>query len=268
MAYCPYCGNEIRLMQQDNSLRRRDYPLRPNKTRLSYGYERRYRPAQLEASFAYRHDPEPAYEQLPPMTERRGPARDANVESDVKVPLLQAGITSLIAAAIGIIPSFAWRWPWWSPMVIGLVTLGLVWLIFLRDHRRSLWFIEQMLDQDLDDEGLTSQPSETPVVRVDIQQPQWDGRPSFKFVDLLGITEAQLYQFACGSTQLGKSLAEETWTPKQNGFSTKAFRKFIKQLHTAGWVEYIDPASPQRGRRLTAAGRSILSKIAAHPLKE
>jgi hypothetical protein len=238
MTYCPHCGQSIQLVKGGHSRR-------ASKTRFESGYGAT---GQAEAPV--------------PIIERRGPARDATVESDVHVPVLQAGITGIVAFAVSIIPIFAWGWAWWSPFVVGLLTFAAVWLALLNSHRQSLWLIEDALDRDLNGDGQIGKPASIEPIRVDIIETQDDGRKAFKFVDLVGVQPKQLYTFAFAVTSLDKSLAEEVWTPSANGFSKRKYRTFMQRLDDIGWTRFVNPAHPWQGRALTTAGRRILANIA------
>lgn len=239
-AYCPHCGQPIKVVKDGQA---------------TYSQTRKSKRV-FESSYGANGEAMSV-----PIIERRGPARDATVESDVHVPVLQAAVTGICAFAVSIIPIFAWGWAWWSPLVIGLLTFAAVWLALLNSHRQSLWFIEDLLDRDIDGDGHTGKPSNEPI-RVDIIETQDDGRKGFKFVDIVDATPKQLVTFAYGAAVLDRPLSEETWTPTINGFSKRKFYRFIQRLDEIGWTTFIDPQYPTRGRVLTTAGRRILKKIA------
>jgi hypothetical protein len=203
------------------------------------------------------------------MVERVVPARQANVESDVTVPLLQAAACGVIAAvlvtALVLLANdqIGWYIPWWSGVIAGLVVLTWLFFRFIGEQRDSLFLREQRLNIDLNNDGHVGPPPAKPnKIELDITDTHPDREAQFRIVTLFNVGDEQFANFAHGVTRLARPLAEGEWTPNQNGFSINRYRDFIQQLADARLVEYIDPAAPRQGRQLTAAGRAILKKAA------
>lgn len=106
-----------------------------------------------------------------PTIERRKPATGpGSLESDVLVPLAQAGISGLVlgllvgtvAALIGA------RQPVLIGAAVGALVLAGVWLLLLADRRQLLWTIERVTGRDLDGDHAIGRPTREPPVTLEL----------------------------------------------------------------------------------------------------
>lgn len=94
------------------------------------------------------------------------PAREPNIISDVRVPLLQASITAVVcgflAAAVGVLFGAPIEWVLRISVFVLALAGAVSWGIILTDNRRLLWSIETATNRDIDGDGEIGEP-ETPV---------------------------------------------------------------------------------------------------------
>lgn len=108
-------------------------------------------------------------QQVPAEVETSTPARAASFQSDVLVPMCQAGVTGgllgavVTAAALILAPGLdAHPVALWAGATLAIVTVA--WLALLVDHRRLLWAVERLINADLDQDGATGEPAERLVI--------------------------------------------------------------------------------------------------------
>lgn len=75
--------------------------------------------------------------------EHRRPARQANVASDVVVPLLQSGVTAILASLVVIVPTYALNLSWLVVPTAGALAFVIMWARLLADHRNALWDVDR-----------------------------------------------------------------------------------------------------------------------------
>jgi hypothetical protein len=120
----------------------------------------------------FKRHPDPDNESSDDLVEFRTPARAPTVESDVKVPFLQATITGifLAPAAVGtyhlaggtaIVPAC---------FTSVLVFVGGAWMIRMGVMTKLLWQIEKYSNRDIDKDGHKGEPPEQPRNRTVIER--------------------------------------------------------------------------------------------------
>ena len=96
-----------------------------------------------------------------PPSYRQEPARAPSIESDVKVPILQALFIGTGVSILAAIPVVVWEWP--KPVLwpIAAFTLAamLWWLYIVGELRRLMWKIEETFDRDINDDGEVGEPA-------------------------------------------------------------------------------------------------------------
>ena len=205
----------------------------------------------------------PASNEAAPFTEatKRSPARNASLGADVGVPLAQAIITAIIAALLGLLLMALFAWPWYAPLVIGLIVLALTWLFLLLDHRSLLWSVETIIGLDIDGDGQTGQPKAlpAPTIRAEVKQgPRW------QFADLPGPHPA-LRKFAIRLLADRVTFSERGAAACGYSVAWEALRdEFIRQE----WAQWRRPNAPKQGVQLTPAGLALLQSIAETPTPE
>ena len=197
--------------------------------------------------------------------ERRRPARNANLESDVAAPGIQAAVSGLIAGIGrgGIAAALGAAHPWAIGLGVGAGALGVAWFVLLRDQRALLWEVETLTGADLDRNGVVGKPEQSPTVRVEIEERKPKGRGSLSFVHL-PCTPEQLETLARGALN-GKPLSESAWTRKGRPFSRREFSKVRDELVERGLVRWVNPAAHAQGLELTLTGRAVFRRIVEAP---
>lgn len=185
---------------------------------------------------------------------RRQPARAASVESDVTVPLFQAMICGAIVGILTLMGSIPLaiknEWRWWVPpaATAGMATVSwaVAWFVLLGAHRKLLWLVEEIIGQDLDEDGEVGDPSE---VHVWVTEP--DKKQACKVV--LPLDEGTLRQVAKAHLGAGKPLSRRGLA---GVLSDGKFRKLQEILLEKGWAIY-KGEGPNAGIELTKAGMAV-----------
>jgi hypothetical protein len=128
--------------------------------------------------------------------EKRSPARDASIESDVAVPGAQSAITAVILGSGG--GAFAAVAGAPKPLLIGVgigaAAATISWLSLLADHRRLLWSFESVTGADIDGDGNVGKPDQRQEpVTVEIVKRERKNHTSMHYVNL-GLSEEKLRQ--------------------------------------------------------------------------
>lgn len=133
---CPHCGQKITLAIVEDGLGAGAHTLFSDPhaaSRVAPGMHR-YRFGGLDAD----DDPEPDYTH-PLRQVFETPARAASVESDVKVPLLNATIAGLLTTAVSLTLTLGFEgFPLWLAPILGLLAMTLVWIVRQNDSVRLL----------------------------------------------------------------------------------------------------------------------------------
>jgi hypothetical protein len=192
------------------------------------------------------------------------PARIPTPQSDVIVPFSQAVITGGIMFFLAIVVTITQRWPWYVPLIAGLLTLAAVWLILLWDHRRSLWAAARPAPSlEPDPAQAPAQPETLNVTVTHNPQPSPDDRlqvgGSMTFCEL-PTGKAQL-------ARIGAEVADgrRKWSGEAlagcAGLSVRGADKLVKAMLKGGLLRYREgkPNHPD-GAELTPAGRALIRK--------
>lgn len=210
--------------------------------------------------------------------QRRTPARSASIESEVKVPLLEAivsgGGLGLTAAFITALCASYFEWSWWIPVLItGLVTtVGAVgiWFILLIDHRKLLVIIEDITGIDLDGldgDGTKGKPGNSGITRIEVtdrrtELEEGEERKQMQFGDL-PVDEETLRNIAI-AIFYDKGSFSRSALVEARVISDSACRKLHEAMREAGWARYVDD-KPTSGTELTGKGRAILRHFLPPP---
>ena len=178
--------------------------------------------------------------------ERRQPARTGEITGDLVLPMAQAIVSGVAAAAITMILA-----DWRAALVVGVMATGAVWALLLMETRKSLWTVETKIGKDLDHDGYIGKPEPAPVVRVDLV----DDKPSrgrFRFLEL-PLSEAQL---------VGVARALENGKP----FSREGMRRIITQTEYRRLCDVMAKGGllarlPGNRTVLTGSGRAMFRKV-------
>ena len=188
---------------------------------------------------------------------RRAGARAPGVAADVGVPLFQALATgALVGAPVGAAAAWATGGPWWlAPAGMAAVSAA-AWGWLLVDHRRLLWTTERVIGADLDRDGRLGPPQ---VVRLEVMTMDEAGRTrQVQILEIPGISQEQLREFARAVTQEGRGLAVNYWTGTGKLFTRSQYETVMAELIRAGLVR----EAGRFGRELSAAGRGVLRRVA------
>ena len=186
--------------------------------------------------------------------ERRRPARNADLQGDVLVPLLQSLLTGLAA---GVVVAAGWMLAigGTNAVVIGAMAAalawGIAWVWLIRDHHNLLWEIERISGVDLDRDGEIGEP----WLRIEVAG---EGN-RLAYLDLPAEPE-QLIALARGILN-GVPLAESSWCGRGRPFSKAQFRVLRDELIARGLATWVNPRSRAQGVELTAAGRALMRRI-------
>ena len=180
--------------------------------------------------------------------ETRRPARLADLRSDVGVPLAQAAVTGVAIGAVvgGLAGSVA------AGLAASGGTFTATWLLLLRDHRRALWAVERIINQDLDHNGVVGEPPPAlPVVRVELAQRN-NGAESWRWLEL-PIDERKLGAVALavrdGAPFSRRGLAEV--------LSQTDYERLAAKMLSAGLLHDVG----SNRRVLSAAGRALMRRV-------
>ena len=184
--------------------------------------------------------------------EKKMPAREANMQSDVFVPLVQSLVTGLCA---GVGCGAIWDIP--VGFAVGAATMGVSWLILMGEHRRLLWIVEKIKNVDLDNDGAIGEPTTTRI-EVDIT----DGNQKQTIFLGLGIPQDKIVIFAKGILA-GKSTSEGTWVGSGKLFSPAEYNELRGELIDRKLAEWRNKDTPQQGWKLRLAGIAVFRKLAS-----
>lgn len=186
---------------------------------------------------------------------RKTPFRKLEMVSDVWVPLLQSLISGLLATGVLWVLSPGIGWAWYVAPVIGVVVVGITWLLLLWAGRAMLWVVEEITGTDIDNDGHVGKP-EKRVVEVEVKEGH-----STRLAELPG-DEDHLLRF-CRYIAAGDSFSERT--AQQCGYGVTNFRKLRDIFIARRWAYWKNPDTPQQGIELTLGGRSIIKALAQPP---
>jgi len=210
--------------------------------------------------------------------ERRRPARNASMESDVLVPFLQSTFTGLLAGIVGsgvALLVFPTSPAWISGPSVGAIAWGIAWMVLLKDHRALLWEIERVIKTDIDQDGQIGQPGEADaaadqdtaprrndVTRVELTE---QTRTSQRIVNMELPIDPNKFRILARGVLNGFPLSEAQWAGKGNLLSTPKFRQFQDALLERSFATWKDPEAHRLGIQLTRGGISLFRSISSDP---
>ena len=195
--------------------------------------------------------------------ERKRPARDANIETDVITPAIQSLITGVVTSAC--VTAAAALLDWDQPVVAGVTTgtgvLSAVWVILLREQRSLLWEIERITGADLDGDGDVGQPAarEREPVRVEVSERR--GRyQRIRYIDL----PPTVGDDDIASVARSVLVSRRNFSRRDLNISPETYRDLSERMLDGGLLRYRGNG-PRSGLELTGAGRSFLRQYLTHP---
>jgi len=187
------------------------------------------------------------------------PTRGPTPQADVVVPLLQAGITGLAAAALAAIPAMARHWSWYVPPSVGLIALSTAWMGLLLDHRKLLRKVEQYTRERRDLPPASAIPPPRPP-RVEVEVVERREMGALKRISNYDIpaTLDQLRAVAQG-VAAGRNVSRPEFAGPGRPFTDPQFRRFQAALVDAGFL--IPDPRGRRGYRVTARGQRFFEVV-------
>lgn len=177
--------------------------------------------------------------------ERKASTREASMRADVFVPLVQALVTGLLAAALGIL-ALGWQ----AGALAGVLVSSGVWALLLFDHNAQLWQSERLLSTDAREEA--AQAPAQRLVRVELASE--DGK-NWRWLDL-PLDESKLERVARACLAQGVSLSRPGLCGA--GILTQGeFNKMMAALLEAGLAR--DGVGNKR--ELSSAGRAFFRAL-------
>lgn len=187
--------------------------------------------------------------------ERRRPARPANIESDVLVPALQAGLVAGGVAVLALYAALAYGLlSWHAACAVGVLAGGMWFAGALFWGRQLLWIVESVSNLDIDHDGAVGKPPAPAPTTLVVSLEK--GRQQF-LAELGGIEAARLHEFA-RQVAAGRSLAVNSWTGSGGLFTRSEYDLLMGELERAGLV-IKGPGSS--GRVLTDSGREAMRQL-------
>ena len=104
--------------------------------------------------------------------ERRKAQRPVTWESDVKVPVAQAGMTALAFGIMAALLAWAFGWSWRVPIVVTALAVALAWLWRLRIVDALLWQVEVIAQRDVNHDGRIGPPTGYTVANPHVARQQ------------------------------------------------------------------------------------------------
>jgi hypothetical protein len=135
-----------------------------------------------------------------------------------------------------------------------IVATGLAWGFRLGSSQQTLWVVEEITGQDINNDGYTGKPQ-----RREISIEVREGRSTFR--EELPGEESLLMNFAA-AVGSGQSFSE--MTAQATGYGVTNLRALRDIFLKRRWAYWKNPDSPQQGVELTLSGKRILADI-AHP---
>ncbi len=187
---------------------------------------------------------------------RREPFRSASIEADVGVPALQALISGAFISAAGWVAAGIIHAP--NPAMIGAFAGTLsacaIWLLKMEQHYHLLWRVEEIVGEDLDDDGIVGRPTPKPEER------------------LIPVHGAGVEYQGKGDTYLQKQFEEfvrgcEVHGTAQNFWETvrrlprEDYIRFRDVLIRLKWARWRNPAHPNLGWILNAPADEIIARM-------
>jgi len=182
---------------------------------------------------------------------RKTPVRKMEMVADVLVPLTQAAVSGILVGVLATPLFLSIDLPWYAGIYTGALSVGVIWGFRLGATKETLWIVEELIGQDIDQDGHAGAPSYG--ARVDVRTDK-----GWQFDDLPG-QPANLHKFAIAvaggesfseRTAFGCGLTEPEWKSIRN--------KFIDN----NWAYWRNPEQPKVGVDMLRSGRAIIRSIA------
>ncbi len=192
--------------------------------------------------------------------ERRRPARDANLESDVFSPALQSLITGVTAGVCGAAAT-AMSGLDQHPAVVGLTAgtaiLSVTWIVLLRDHRALLWEVERIVGADLDEDGHIGPPASPPRTPIRIEVSGREGKyRRIRYIDLPHTIRDE----DIASIARAVLVSRKKFSRRDLDISPEVYRDLSERMLEGGLLRYRGKG-PRSGLELTGAGRAFLRQF-------
>ncbi len=192
---------------------------------------------------------------------RKTPARSPSVTADVATPVAKGLAVGLAAGVLTVLPAALLEgWPWFTPLMAMSAVAPVAVVGFIFHHQSHLWSYEEITHDAEPLSKVDRSRSNSAPVSLEITHKAENNqfRSMFRFDLPVGMTEADFYIFARGVTEGRRGLAQADWTGAGRPFSRPKFVELLSRLAEARLVEFVDPAAPTVGRRLTVKGRQAL----------
>lgn len=192
------------------------------------------------------------------------PAREANVSSDVAVPLLQAAITGGLLAipatllAKALVPD-ADGLKLYAILASGFMCIA--WMVLLGEHRKLLWLIEGVTGHDLDGDKSVGQPQERVIIVNGGRMAQEAKRAAESQEGTSW--QAGLVRFVMGLEQYGTSQREWVERQKMDLETYKEYRDTLIRMGVADWKSKDKNGNPheKQGWALSVPAAWILERL-------
>ncbi len=192
---------------------------------------------------------------------RKTPARSPSLTADVLTPVAKGLAVGLAAGVLTVLPAALLEgWPWFTPLMAMSTVAPVAVVGFIFHHQSHLWSYEEITSEAEAPPAAGQMPTNPAPVSLEITHKAENNqfRSMLRFDLPAGVTQEDFYRFALGITQGGWGLAQTDWTGAGRPFSRPKFVELLSRLTEARIVEFVDPAAPTVGRRLTVKGRQAL----------
>jgi len=186
---------------------------------------------------------------------RQAPARAASLESDVLVPLAQAGATGVVVALAGGVVAIWLRWPWWWPVAGGCLSMATAWLMLLGAHRRLLWIYETV-SEAVEAVKEEREPKSEQVLVELYQRTDNQNRVQARRFELPPGVTVRAFRDWARDVAGGRSAARAQWVGPGRPFSRDSYDQFSQAMEKLGILANV----PGKGRQVTAGGRHLLAR--------
>jgi uncharacterized membrane protein YeaQ/YmgE (transglycosylase-associated protein family) len=182
------------------------------------------------------------------------------IEAGATLPLFQSLIWGVITGLLAMVISAAYKQTlmqvvlWMIGAFLG--GFGIAWMTYQR-HWFKLASLEQLLNSDLDGDGVIGEESPQPSIHVRVDEVAVDGIAHHSIYFDLPASEEQMRSLAFGILA-GVPFSEGHWTGRNQPFSTRQFRTMRAELIKRGVLMAVNPSAPAQGYQFNAAGRAIL----------
>lgn len=192
------------------------------------------------------------------------------------LPLAQATIIAVVVAIGAWVIAF-FVFDAIDPHKPAILLFAVTWVYYmlkLQRHWLSLTAVEQIIQRDLNGDGVIGAETEQPAAqitprRVVIQLDTVKEDGHYEVGDTsawinLPCDDEQLYTLAQGLMN-GLPFSEKQWTGKGKPFASNEFRALRAEMQKQNLVEYVNDKDPRQGIRLTDAGRAVMEEYARSP---